>query len=671
MKGRLATFSGAIAGESDSSKSFAADAEIATAASTRVGNSFKRRLRDSGSRTAFSHAPTNPCIEYGLSKPLILGLSAFYHDSAAALIREGEIVAAAQEERFTRRKGDDSFPENAVAYCLAEANADLDDIEAVVFYDKPLLKFERILETYLTVAPRGFSSFLKAGPLWLREKLYTDKAIRRGLGDFGGKVLYGEHHESHAASAFFPSPFDEAAILTIDGVGEWATASIGHGKGGELTLLRELHWPDSLGLLYSAFTYHTGFKVNSGEYKVMGLAPYGEPRYVQAIYDNLLDLRDDGSFRLDQRYFNYLSGLTMTSDAFSGLFGGPPRVPETPLTQREMDLARSIQDVCEEIVLRMVRAARRDTGSDSLCLAGGVALNAVANGRILRESEFKNVWIQPAAGDAGGALGAALLAWHRYFDKPRAPSACDSMQAALLGPSFSDDDIVAQLDLLGAVYDRVGKDEIARVTAELVAAENVVGWFQGRMEYGPRALGARSIIADPRNPEMQSVINLKIKFREGFRPFAPSVLADRARDHFELDSESPYMLIVAPVQESRRLSPPSPGEKWGLELLNHPRSDIPAVTHLDYSARVQTVTSDRTPLYHEMIAEFDRITGCPVVVNTSFNVRGEPIVCTPLEAYRCFMRTDLDYLVIGSFVLDKKSQPRANVEAPDASITPD
>jgi carbamoyltransferase len=603
-----------------------------------------------------------------LTKPFIIGVSAFYHDSAACLLRDGDIVAAAQEERFTRKKGDDSFPSKAVEYCLSEGGATLDDIEAVVFYDKPLLKFERILETYLAVAPKGFGSFLKAGPLWLKEKLYTDRSIRDGLGDFPGKVLYAEHHESHAASAFFPSPFDEAAILTIDGVGEWATASIGHGKGSSIELLRELHWPDSLGLLYSAFTYHTGFKVNSGEYKVMGLAPYGEPKYVQAIYDHLLDLRDDGSFRLNQKHFNYLSGLTMTSDAFSEVFGGPPRVPESPLTQREMDLARSVQEVCEEIVLRMVKTAQRETGSNSLCLAGGVALNAVANGRVLRESSFENVWVQPAAGDAGGALGAALLAWHRYYEKPRAPRQCDSMNGALLGPSFGDDEIASQLDSVGAVYERIDPQTIAARTAELIAGENVVGWFQGRMEYGPRALGARSIVADPRNPRMQSLINLKIKFREGFRPFAPSVLEDRAKEYFELKGESPYMLIVAPVKKELRLPIEAIGEKWGIELLNQPRSDIPAVTHLDYSARIQTVSETRTPLYHSMIAEFDRLTGCPLVVNTSFNVRGEPIVCTPLDAWRCFMRTHLDYLVIGSFVLAKPAQPAFDERAWQDSI---
>jgi carbamoyltransferase len=598
-----------------------------------------------------------------LTHGCVLGISAYYHDSAAAIVKDGVIIAAAQEERFTRKKGDDSFPANAVDFCLRQAKTTIDDLAAVVFYDKPLLKFDRILETYLAVSPRGFGSFLKAGPLWIKEKLYTDRAIRDALGGFTGKVLYAEHHESHAASAFYPSPFERAAILTVDGVGEWATASIGRGDGNAIELVRELHWPDSLGLLYSAFTYHTGFKVNSGEYKVMGLAPYGEPKYVKAIYDNLLDLREDGSFRLDQSYFNYLSGLTMTSDKFSALFGGPPRVPESKLTQRDMDLARSVQEVCEEIVLRMVRTARKETGATSLCIAGGVALNAVANGRILRESNMESLWIQPAAGDAGGALGAALLAWYRYFESPRTVAQPDSMHGALLGPEFSDDDIEHELREAGAVYERISPDEIPRRAAELLSQSNVVGWFQGRMEFGPRALGARCIIADPRDPRMQALINLKIKFREGFRPFAPSVLEDRATEYFDLDGESPYMLIVAPVKEERRLPIPASGEKWGIELLNIPRSDIPAVTHLDYSARIQTVSRDRTPLYHEMISEFDEITGCPLVVNTSFNVRGEPIVCTPLDAYRCFMRTHLDYLVIGSFVLAKKDQPSFNAGA--------
>ena len=598
-----------------------------------------------------------------MSNGCVLGISAYYHDSAAAIVKDGIIIAAAQEERFTRKKGDDSFPANAVDFCMRKANTTIEDLAAVVFYDKPLLKFDRILETYLAVSPRGFGSFLKAGPLWIKEKLYTDRAIRDALGGFTGKVLYAEHHESHAASAFYPSPFERAAILTVDGVGEWATASIGHGDGNAIELVRELHWPDSLGLLYSAFTYHTGFKVNSGEYKVMGLAPYGEPKYVKAIYDNLIDLRDDGSFRLDQSYFNYLSGLTMTSDRFSALFDGPPRAPESKLTQRDMDLARSVQEVCEEIVLRMVRTAQKETGATSLCIAGGVALNAVANGRILRESSVRTLWIQPAAGDAGGALGAALLAWYRYFESPRTVAPADSMQGALLGPEFSDEVIESELRHAGAVYERISDDEVARRTAELVSQANVVGWFQGRMEFGPRALGARSIIADPRDARMQALINLKIKFREGFRPFAPSVLEERTTEYFDLDADSPYMLIVAPVKEERRLPIPENKEKWGIELLNIPRSDIPAVTHLDYSSRIQTVSRERTPLFYDMIAEFNAITGCPVVVNTSFNVRGEPIVCTPLDAYRCFMRTHLDYLVIGPFVLAKKDQPSFNAGA--------
>jgi carbamoyltransferase len=588
----------------------------------------------------------------------ILGISAFYHDSAACLLRDGEIVAAAQEERFTREKGDDSFPSRAIEYCFSEARISTDDLAAVAFYDKPLLKFERILETYLGVAPRGFRSFLKAGPLWVKDKLYTDKAIRDGLGGYKGRVLYAEHHESHAASAFFPSPFNEAAILTVDGVGEWATASIGMGRGSEIELLKELHWPDSLGLLYSAFTYHAGFKVNSGEYKVMGLAPYGEPRFVDAIYKNLVDLRDDGSFTLDQLFFNYLTGLTMTSPAFDELFGGPPRVPESPLTQREMDLARSIQVVCEEIILRMASTVHRETGASVLCMAGGVALNAVANGRLLREGPFDRIWIQPAAGDAGGAVGVALLAWHRYFEKPRAVSESDSMCGSYLGPIYQDDQIERELVAAGAVVQKLSDDEILERIATLLSKEMVVGWFDGRMEFGPRALGARSILADPRSPRMQALINLKIKFREGFRPFAPSVLRERAWEYFELDVESPYMLIVAPVVEShRKPAAPTTGELWGIDRLNVPRSDIPAVTHLDYSARIQTVTADRNPRFHRLISEFERRSGCPLVVNTSFNIRGEPIVCTPTDAYRCFMRTDLDYLAIGPFLLAKTDQP--------------
>lgn len=594
----------------------------------------------------------------------ILGVSAFYHDSAACLLRNGDIVAAAQEERFTRKKGDDSFPSKAVEYCLAEAGITSTDLSAVGFYDKPLLKFERILETYLAVAPKGFLSFLKAGPLWVKDKLYTDKAIRAGLGGYDGQMLYAEHHESHAASAFYPSPFDEAAILTIDGVGEWATASIGMGRGAEIELMKELHWPDSLGLLYSAFTYHTGFKVNGGEYKVMGLAPYGEPRFVDAIYRELIDLKEDGSFTMNQRYFNYLSGLTMTSPAFDELFGGPPRIPESPLTQREMDLARSIQTVLEEIVLRMVNTAHRDTGAKALCMAGGVALNAVANGRVLREGPFEQIWIQPAAGDAGGSLGVAMLAWHRYFGNSRpscsassSEGSADAMKGSYLGPGYDDDQVEAALRAAGAVYERIDDAALVDRVASLLADEQVVGMFDGRMEFGPRALGARSILADPRNTRMQALINLKIKFREGFRPFAPSVLRERVSDYFELDADSPYMLVVAPVVESRRLPmPDAGGDLWGIEKLNVPRSDIPAVTHLDYSARIQTVRESGNPRYYALLKAFERLTGCAVLVNTSFNVRGEPIVCTPADAYRCFMRTNLDYLIIGPYLLAKTQQ---------------
>jgi carbamoyltransferase len=588
----------------------------------------------------------------------ILGLSAFYHDSAACLLRDGEIVAAAQEERFTRKKGDATFPHHAVDYCLRTAGIRPSDLDFVGFYDKPLLKFERILETYLGVAPRGFKSFLMAGPLWIKDKLYIDKQIRDELG-YAGEILYAEHHESHAASAFFPSPFEEAAILTIDGVGEWATASIGVGRGNDFEILDELHWPDSLGLLYSAFTYYTGFKVNSGEYKVMGLAPYGEPKYVDLICNELIELREDGSLRLNQKYFNYLTGLTMTSDAFDRLFGGPPRVPETPLTQREMDLARSIQVVCEEAMLRMARTAHRRTGLDALCLAGGVALNCVGNGRLLREGPFRRIWIQPAAGDAGGALGVAQLISHRHNGRPRTVKpGCDSMRGGYLGPEYSEEEIHRFLASTGAPYTRLDDDELVHRTAMLLAQEKVVGWFDGRMEFGPRALGARSILGDARSPRMQAQMNLKIKFREGFRPFAPSVLRERVGDYFELDTDSPYMLLVAPVREERRIPiPDAQNALWGIDRLNVPRSDIPAVTHVDYSARVQTVTKEVNGRYYDLIKAFERLTGCGVVVNTSFNVRGEPIVCTPADAYRCFMRTNIDALVLGPFVLEKGSQP--------------
>jgi carbamoyltransferase len=588
----------------------------------------------------------------------ILGISAFYHDSAACLLKNGAIVAAAQEERFTRQKGDAAFPERAIEYCFREAKITAADLAYVGFYDKPLLKFERILETYLGVAPRGFVSFLKAAPLWIKDKLHMEKQLRQGLG-YEGDILYAEHHESHAASAFFPSPFEEAAILTMDGVGEWATASFGVGRGNDIDIKKELRWPDSLGLLYSAFTYFTGFKVNSGEYKVMGLAPYGEPKYVDLILKELIDLKEDGSFTLNQRYFNYLTGLTMTNGQFSKLFGGPPRVPETNLTQREMDLARSIQDVCEEIMLRMARTAHRESGLDNLCLAGGVALNCVGNGRILREGPFKNIWIQPAAGDAGGALGVAQLIWHRHLKQPRTVTpGRDSMNGSYLGPAFSPPEIEEFLKDVGASYERLDRQTLIDRAADLLAAENVIGWFNGRMEFGPRALGARSIIADARSPKMQAQVNLKIKFREGFRPFAPSVLRNRVSDYFELDTESPYMLLVAPVKKDRQI-PMSADQRqlWGIDKLNVPRSDIPAVTHIDYSARIQTVSRDTNPDYHDLIEAFERRTGCPVIVNTSFNVRGEPIVCTPEDAYRCFMRTHMDYLVLGPFLLRKTEQP--------------
>jgi carbamoyltransferase len=594
------------------------------------------------------------------TKPVhILGISAFYHDSAAALIRDGEVIAAGSEERFTRIKGDAAFPIKAVEYCLAHAGITARDLDAVAFYDKPLLKFERILETYLGVAPAGFQSFMLAGPLWIKEKLFQDRQIRDALGEFSGELLYAEHHESHAASAFYPSPFENAAVLTMDGVGEWATASIGVGRGAELTLTKELPWPDSLGLLYSAFTYYTGFKVNSGEYKVMGLAPYGEPRYADKIFTELLDLRDDGSFRLNQQYFGYLTGLRMTTPAFDELFGGPPRQPESQLTQKEMDLARSVQVVCEEIMLRMARTAHRDTGLDNLCLAGGVALNCVGNGRLLREGPFKNLWIQPAAGDAGGALGAAQLAWHRGFKQPRVmPAARDGMKGAYLGPSYSPDEIAGALQGIGAVYEQPPREQLMETVATLLDEGKVIGWFDGRMEFGPRALGGRSIIGDPRNPTMQAAMNIKIKFREGFRPFAPSVLRERVRDYFDIDADSPYMLLVAPVARARQIPMTSAQQQlWGIDQLNVPRSDIPAVTHVDYSARIQTVDRDVSPNYYDMIEAFDRRTGCPVVVNTSFNVRGEPIVCSPADAYQCFMRTHIDVLVLYPFVLYKDAQP--------------
>ena len=587
----------------------------------------------------------------------ILGISAFYHDSAACLLRDGQIVAAAQEERFTRRKGDPDFPRHAVDYCLRSEGIEVGDLLHVGFYDKPLLKFERILETYLGIAPRGLRSFLMAGPLWIKDKLYLDSQLKEALG-WDRPILYAEHHESHAASAFFPSPFEEAAILTIDGVGEWATASIGVGTGHDLKLLQELHWPDSLGLLYSAFTYYLGFKVNSGEYKVMGLAPYGEPRYAGVIRERVIDLRPDGSLRLNQELFGYLGGLTMTNAAFDRLFGGPPRVPETPLQQRHLDLARSVQEVCEEAMLRMARTAHQATGRRALCLAGGVALNCVGNGRILREGPFEQLWIQPASGDAGGALGVAQLIWHRHLGAPRSTGCRDGMQGAYLGPEFSPEEIRSYLESVGAAFERMEREPLLERVAELLAEGRVIGWFAGRMEFGPRALGARSILGDPRNPAMQTQLNLKIKFREGFRPFAPSVLRERVGDYFELDADSPYMLLVAPVRpERRRPVTPEEESRWGIEKLKVQRSDIPAVTHVDYSARIQTVSREDNAEYHDLIRAFERRTGCPVLVNTSFNVRGEPIVCTPADAYRCFMRTDLDHLVLWPYLLAKPDQP--------------
>jgi carbamoyltransferase len=596
----------------------------------------------------------------------ILGISAFYHDSAACLLRDGEIVAAAQEERFTRKKGDASFPTHAIEFCLRTGGCGIDNLAYVGFYDKPLLKFERILESYLGVAPRGFVQFLKAGPLWIKEKLFIDREIRNGLGGWEGEVLYAEHHESHAASAFFPSPFNEAAIVTMDGVGEWATAAWGVGSGNKIELVKEIRWPDSLGMLYSAFTYFAGFKVNSGEYKVMGLAPYGRPKYVDTIYRELIDLREDGSFRLNQKYFNYLTGLTMTNKEFQDLFDGPPREPETKLTQREMDLARSIQEVCEEVMLRIVRTAHRETGLDRLCLAGGVALNCVGNGRILREGPFKEIWIQPAAGDAGGALGVAQLIWHHHCKQKRSPTdGHDQMRGAYLGPEFTPEEIESFLKSRGAVYTRLERAELLRCVAEILADEKIVGWLNGRMEFGPRALGNRSILGDPRSPRMQTQMNLKIKFREGFRPFAPSVLRERVSDYFEMDCDSAYMLLVAPVKKERQIpmTAVQQQELWGIDLLNVPRSDIPAVTHVDYSARVQTVSRDVNPDYYDLIKEFERETGCGVVVNTSFNVRGEPIVCIPADAYLCFMRTHIDYLVLGPFLLDKAQQPKWEEES--------
>ena len=590
----------------------------------------------------------------------VLGISAYYHDSAACLLQDGEIVAAAQEERFTRKKNDFSFPARAVDYCLRQGGIRPDDLEVVAFYDKPLVKFERILKSYLAEAPSGLRSFLKAVPLWMKQKLWIKDDIARHVG-FSGRIIFPEHHQSHAASAFYPSPFPEAAFLTIDGVGEWATTSFGTGRGNRLDIQAEILFPHSLGLLYSAFTYYTGFKVNSGEYKLMGLAPYGEPEYRDLILDKLMDLREDGSFRLNMDYFNYCTGLTMTSPKFHRLFGGPPRDPESAIDQRIMNLARSIQEVTETVILRMVDHVHAETGQKYLCLAGGVALNCVANGRILRESAFEDIWIQPAAGDAGGALGAALFAWHAWMGRDRVVDGTRDMQkGSYLGPAFSHDEIREFLRSKGCRFVELSEEQLLETIADQLDGGRVIGWFQGRMEYGPRALGNRSIIGDARSPAMQETINLKIKFRESFRPFAPSVLKERAADYFELDRESPYMLLVAPVKEEIRHRPtPEEQRLQGLARLKVKRSSIPAVTHVDYSARVQTVAREDNPLYHRLLKTFDERHGCGVIVNTSFNVRGEPIVCAPEDAYRCFMRTEMDTLVLGRFLLEKERPARA------------
>jgi carbamoyltransferase len=588
----------------------------------------------------------------------ILGISAFYHDSAACLLRDGIVIAAAQEERFSRKKHDHDFPQRAVQYCLREGGISPENLDAVAFYDKPFIKFNRILETYLTFAPKGLPSFLRAVPLWLQEKLWIPDVIRKKTG-YEGKILFAEHHESHAASAFFPSPFDQAAILTMDGVGEWATSSFGIGRQNEVRLLSEMHFPHSLGLLYSAFTYATGFKVNSGEYKVMGLAPYGKPKYVSRIYEHLIDLKEDGSFRMNMEYFNYCAGLTMTNRRFTELFDGPPREPESKLTQREMDLACSIQQVTEEIMIRMARHVRKVTGERYLCLAGGVALNCVGNGRILRQRIFDKLWIQPAAGDAGGAIGAAYVAYYQSQKNPAVQKdGRDLQRGSYLGPEYDDCAIREFLDQRHLPYEHSDVDTMLDKVAAALAEGKVIGWFQGRMEFGPRALGSRSIIGDARSSDMQKTMNLKIKFRESFRPFAPSVLAEKVGEWFDFEGESPYMLLVADVRQDKRLPlPADEGTRWGIDKLNVVRSEIPAVTHIDYSARLQTVHQDDHPVYHALIRKFYEKTGCPVIVNTSFNVRGEPIVESPLDAYRCFMRTHIDILVLGRHILRKENQP--------------
>ena len=593
----------------------------------------------------------------------ILGISAFYHDSAACLVSDGEIISAAQEERFTRKKHDFNFPKNAVKFCIDYADLKIEDVDILAFYDKPFLKFERLLESYLEYAPKGIKSFFKAMPLWINQKLWIKDLLKKEL-DFDGKVIFPEHHESHAASAFFPSPFNDAAFLTIDGVGEWTTTSFGIGEKNQVEILADIKFPHSLGMLYSAFTYFTGFRVNSGEYKIMGLAPYGEPKYVDIIKDNLIDIKDDGSFRLNMEYFDYVAGLKMTNGKFAKLFGGAPRKPESKLTQREMDLARSVQEITDEIMLKISRNVRKETGKKNLCLAGGVALNCVANGKILREGIFDDIWIQPAAGDAGGALGAALFGWYQYLDNPRENSSGKDLQkGSYLGAEYTDKAIEKFLSDDKIHHKKYNEEELMRKVAGLIDDGKVIGWFRGRMEFGPRALGARSIIGDARSPEMQKKMNLKIKYRESFRPFAPSVIEEKVEEYFEIDRPSPYMLLVADVKEERR-KPMSEEEEnlFGIEKLNLLRSDIPAITHVDYSARLQTVNAGTNPDYHKLISEFEKLSGTAVIVNTSFNVRGEPIVESPEDAYKCFMRTEMDYLVMGNFLLEKENQDKTKIE---------
>ena len=587
----------------------------------------------------------------------ILGISAYYHDSAACILKDGKILAAAQEERFTRKKHDQNFPSNAIKYCLKEAGISADKLEIVAFYDKPFLKFERILETYLSFAPRGISSFLKAMPLWIKKKLWIKTLIQDEIG-FTGKILFPEHHASHAASAFYASPFQNAAFLTMDGVGEWATTSYGIGNGNKMEVLADIKFPNSLGLLYSAFTYYTGFRVNSGEYKVMGLAPYGEPKYKHLIYKYLIDVKEDGSFKMDMSYFDYNVGLTMTNKKFNDLFGGPAREPESELTQKEMDLARSVQEVTEEVVLKMAKHVKKVTNLKYLCLAGGVALNCVANGKLLRSGTFDDIFIQPAAGDAGGALGCAYIAWYQHLDNKRnADGKTDFMSGAYLGPQFSNDEIKIYLDEKGYIYKRLEDNELPEKIADLINEQNVIGWFQGRMEFGPRALGARTIIGDSRSPETQKTINLKIKYRESFRPFAPSIREENISEYFDIDRPSPYMLLVADVSKNKQLPMTKEQESYfGLKKLNIARSEVPAITHVDYSARIQSVNKHTNKRYHDMLTVFNDKHGCPVIVNTSFNVRGEPIVCTPKDAYLCFMRTEMDYLILNNYLLSKKEQ---------------